>query len=357
MNVEMKDRSSSNAKDGDSFKEAKTKRSQGDSELKTSCITCKFKPNCEDAIPFYNGAAELYHGASQYNDEIYCREKLIFCYNFLKSLWEEGNENEKVAFIYLNNLDKNELAFKFIQNTYQSFFVHGDYKDSVMSVTKLGKAYFQKNELDFAERCLKIAYDAFLQTFHTLATKDDEPYEFLYNSFDDYLSILYANNKVRVAIESCENVLKVIEQYEQNKTRIVHVYGFLLISLIVNEDVEKFEPKAEVAKSACVKNSDYRFIENIINLHNNVREAKENSFRDNMIEVNVDYPVEVGKKLNSLFMEKKNLNLKNVSNNNNENNNYQNDFQNFNNNNLNDDDDLVVVVNDKNDESKRSDYL
>jgi hypothetical protein len=305
MNVELKKLDKFETKDQKSLKEADKYKSEGDFELKTSIICCKFKPNCEDAIPYYNQAINLYHAAGRFQDEIYCREKLCYCFRYLKSAWEEGNQHEKIAFINLDHLEKNTQAMISIQNAYQSFFVQGDYKDAVNSVKKMGHQFLEKDEVDLAERCLKIAYDAILAVFHTLATKKDEPYDFLYTALDDYIAILFKNNKVRIAIEVIENALKVIDQYEENKSQIAHVYGFLLISLIVNEDEESLKIKGEQAKSLCDKNSDVRFIENIINLHQHIKDAKENQFRDGMIEINVDYPIEVAKKLNNAFIDAK----------------------------------------------------
>lgn len=305
MNIELKS-SSREAKSGD-LKDAKTHRSRGDSEIKTSCITCKFKPNCEDAIPFYTQAAEIYHGASAWNDEIYCRDKLTFCYHTLKSLWEEGNEREKVAFIYLDKLDNKDMAYKWIQNAYLCFFQQGEYKDAVNALKKLGQLYLEKDDLEYAEKCLKGAYEAFLQVFHTLATKKDEPYDFLYAALDIYLSILHRNNKVKLANESCQNVIKVIEQFEEKKTKIIHVYGLYLLGLIIVEDDNNFNVQAEAAKNTADKISDRRFIENIDSLYECIRDCNENQFGDCMIEINVDYPIEVTKKLNEIFLSRKKM--------------------------------------------------
>lgn len=311
MNVELKNLEKSNTFDQNKLNEATNSKSKGESELKTCVAFCKFKPNCEDAIPYFNQAAELFHGAGNWKEEISCREKLIFCFRNLKSEWEEGNQHEKIAELYLHQLEDNKSTLISVQNAYQSFFIHGDYKDAVNTVKKLGHQFYEKDEIDEAERCLRIAYDAFLQVFHVLATKKEESYEYLYSALDEYINILYRNNKVRIAIDALENIIKIIDQYEDNKSRVIHVYGFLLLSLIVNEDESIFTSRSEAAKIVSPKSSDYRFIENIINLNENIKEGREDRFRDCMIEVNIDYPNEICKKLNNLFMDRKEK-LKNV---------------------------------------------
>ena len=351
MNVELK-LEKVKTREITNLKEANKSKSDGDAELSTSCLFCKFKPNCVDAIPYFNQAASLYHASGQWTEEIYCREKLVFCFRTLRSAWEEGNQHEQIAFIYLDHLEKNTLAMTSIQNAYQSFFVHGDYKDAINALKKVGHQFLEKDEIDFAERCLKIAYDAFLAVFHTLATKKDEPYEFLYSALDDYLAILFRNNKVRIAIDALENVIKIIEQYEENKSQIAHVYGFLLICLIVNDDENGLMNRGEYAKSNCPKNSDYRFIENIINLQQIIKEGKDNQFRDNMIEINIDYPVDVCKKLNNTFADAKEK-LKNDNNmiKERKENKGKEDIVEI------EDDDLIVIVNDNSDNRERDDYL
>lgn len=285
-------------------KEAKENKEKGDSEIKTSCICCKFKPNCLNAVPYYIKAADLYHASSQWNEELYCREKLVFCHQNLKSHWEEGFEHQKMAFLYLNQLNNKEKAFKSIQNSYQAYFTKAEYKDAIEALSKLAKSYYDQNDLDYSERCLKIAYDSLLQVFHTLASQKDEPYEFMYGSLDQYLSVLFKNDKVRLAIESCENVIKVVDPYEEDKSRVAHIYGFMLLGLIINEDELKFKDTAESAKNVCTKYSDRKFIENIEQLYESIQDCKENKYRDYMIEINVEYPAEVGKKLNNLILDR-----------------------------------------------------
>ena len=82
MNVELK-LEKNNTREVINLKEANKSKSDGDAELSTSCLFCKFKPNCVDAIPYYNQAATLYRAAGQWAEEIYCREKLVFCFRDL----------------------------------------------------------------------------------------------------------------------------------------------------------------------------------------------------------------------------------------------------------------------------------
>lgn len=303
MNVEL--RGYEESKYSNELKNARLKRQMGDSEIQTGCLICKFKPNCEDAIPFYVEAAEAFHGAKLLKDELYCREKLAYCYRVLNSEWEEGNEHEKIAYIYLNGLDNQEAAWKAIQNAYNSYFKKAEYKDAVNSVKKLGELYKARDSLDHAEKCLKIAYEAFLQTFHTFATKNDEPYEFLYVALDVYLAILVKMMKFKTAIETCDNAIKASEQFEENTDKLLHIYGFALFTCIVSDDNSTFKSIVESAKNKCKNYSDTKWINNIEKLDEAIQGVNEHQFIDCMIEIDTVYPIEITKKLNEAFILKK----------------------------------------------------
>jgi hypothetical protein len=295
------------------LKEARQNKEAGDSEIKISCLLCKFKPNCLEAIPYYIAAADAYHTMQIWSEEIYCREKLAYCHRSLKSDWEEGNEYEKIAYIYLNQLQSSEQALKFVQNAHNAYFSKGDYPDSINCLTKIAHVYItDRDEYENAEKCLKIAYNAILQTFHLLGTKEDEPTDFIYRAIDSYTSVLYKNDKVRIGIEACENILKIIQQYETNKSRIVQVYGLLLVGCIINEDFNKFNENASLAKTFCIRNSDIRFIENLQDLYEVIVEGKaENIFRNKMIDLE-SYPVEITSKLQSMYYDRVKTLKKNV---------------------------------------------
>jgi hypothetical protein len=306
MNVELQ-RAKGDSRNVVDLKQAHDDRKRGDAELKTSCICCKFKPSCDEAIPFYSQAADMYKGAGMFNDELYCREKLIFCFRYTKSPEEEGIEYGKISKIYLTRLNNLELGFNNLQNAYRSYFSKAEYESAIKLAYDIGDIYnTDKNEIDYAEKSYKIAYDGMLQVFHDVVTRKKDPKEFLYRALNKYLAILIKNNKVRIAIESCEEALKVIEPVEEDKSRVVETYGFLLLALIVNEEDIKFREKVDTAKSQCRKNADYRLVGNIERLFDSIKEGNEKGFSDCMIEVNSEYPVDLCKKLATLFNNSKN---------------------------------------------------
>jgi hypothetical protein len=301
-------------KNRDSTQEALLNKQRGDSEVNTSCIMCKFKPNWLDAVPFYISAADQYHGLNMWREELDCRGKLALCHNNLKSEWEEGNQYEKMANIYLMQLNDSKMAFQMIQNAYRAYFIKSEYKDAVNGLTNIADFFNQKDETDYAEKCLKIAYDCILQVFHTLATKQDEPLEFMYRSLDRYFAILFKNNKVRIVISDCESVLKVIQPLEENTSRIVHFYGMLLLALIVNEDDAQFKLMWE-QQPQTDKSADIRFLENFSKVMESFQNPNEKQYKVAMIEINVDYPIEVCKKVQELFIEKVKNNKSKANNN------------------------------------------
>ncbi len=203
MNIELK--SKEEQQSTPDLTEAQQKRQAGDDELKTSCLMCKFKPNFLDAIPYYKNASQLYHSARAFRDEIYCREKLAYCLRENKSKWEEGNEYDQLASIYLDYLNDPQGAWKAINNAYQAYFRSNEYKDAVDCVRKLGEKFkakdsdesLNKEYSEYAEKCLKQGYDAFLQIFHLFASKKEEPYGFLYTALDSYIAILISGNKIK----------------------------------------------------------------------------------------------------------------------------------------------------------------
>lgn len=286
-------------------KEADKNRKHGDAEIKTSCVSCKFKPNTHDAIPFYQQAADSYRAAQKYNDEIYCREKLIFCFQHQKSLYEEGSEHQKLSLIYLI-LKKYDLTIKSINNSYQCLIQNADYQDAVKSVLSIADKFQEINELGQAENCYKIGYDGFKLVFHVIATKKEEPTIFLYNALFQYLNILIKNNKIKLAIESCESAIKTIEPFEKDKSKIVETYALLLVLNILNNDIVEFKNKIELARKHCGKNSDLRFIQDIESIPLDIENGEDNQFRKHTVDVKVIFPNEIYKKLFEMYEENKN---------------------------------------------------
>ena len=305
MNNELEMENSARALKVDT-KEADRNRKEGDSEINTSCITCKFKPNFHDAIPFYQLAADSYRSAHKFNDEIYCRQKLVLCFRNLKSIWEEGSEQEKIAGIYLNNLKKYDLAIKSINNAFKCYFDNAEYYDALNALLNTSNKLIELKEIEQAENCLKIGYDCFKSVFHVLATKKDQPNFTIYNALYQYFNILVKNNKIKSGIESCEAAIKTIEPFEQDKSKIVETYVYLLIFLLLDNDLIEFKNKMELARRHCDKSSDLRFLQDVESIPFDIENSQENQFKNHTVEIKVRFPNEINKRLNEYFYEMKN---------------------------------------------------
>lgn len=303
MNVEL-ERANLEPSKLRNLKEADDNRSRGDDEISTSCICCKFKPNCDDAIPYYSSAADIYHGANQWKDEIYCREKLAFCFRKTNSPWEEGNEYEKIAKIYLNNLRNMEACYQSTQNAYNSYFIKAEYASAIKCLTSIATGFLDNDEDELAEKCLKLAYDGFLQVFHVVSAKTEESNDFLYKALDKFIAILVSLGKLKEAVDANEKAIKVIEPSEQDKSRTAEAYRLLLITYILNGDEGIFKDKAEAALTVCVRNSDRKMIDNVSRLYAALKEGNEKRFDDCMIELNVELPIEITRKLSEMIKKK-----------------------------------------------------
>jgi hypothetical protein len=280
-------------------------KQKGDSYIKTSCIMCKFKPNFEDAIPFYKTAADQFHTQTNFKEEIYCREKLAFCFRSLTSEWEEGNEYNKIAVIQVKNLQDYNTALQTIHNAYNSFFIKGEYKYSIDCVTKLSQTFMELNEVAFAEKCLKMAFEGVLTVFHSIASKPEEPTDFLYGAINRYMAISFRLNKIDCIIESAEKLVKVTEPYETNKSQVANMYGYYLIGLMLKEDKVAFGDVAAKAKSG-LEYREAKIISNVESMYENLISLNEMQFKNNVIELEYDH--EVSKYLLNLFKERKEKN-------------------------------------------------
>jgi hypothetical protein len=282
--------------------QANTNKERGDSYIKTSCMMCKFKPNFEDAIPFYKSAADEYHAQNNFKEEIYCREKLVVCFRSLTSEWEEGNEYNKIANVQVINLQDYSGAVQTIQNAHNSFFIKGEYKFAIDSVTKLANKLMEINEITYAEKCLKIAFESVLTVFHSIASKPDEPTDFLYKAIEKYMALNFKLNKIDNVIESAEKLIKVIEPYEADKELVANIYGYYLLGLMIKDNKELFNDTAAKGK-ASADYKEYAIINNFENIYDNLVSQNETMFKRNVRDLSYDH--EVHKYLLNLFQIRK----------------------------------------------------
>jgi hypothetical protein len=281
---------------------ADVNKKKGDAYMKTSCITCKFKPNYDDAIPFYKTAADQYHGQNKIKEEVYCREKLVDCFHNLNSEWEEGNEYNKVANLQVKNLQDYNAALITIQNAYNAFFIKGEYKYAIDSVTKLSEKFLEVQEIPYTEKCLKIAFEGVLTVFHSIASRPDEPTDFLYSAISRYMAINFKLNQIDNIVDSADKLIKVIEPYETNKSQVANMYGYYLIGLMLKGNRNAFNEVALKAKTG-LEYQESLIISNIESLYENLNHLNEMEYKNNVREL--EYDNEVNKYLLNLFQKNK----------------------------------------------------
>ena len=296
MNVEMKMKVDANQLANS--KQAQELKIQGDSELKTSCLLCKFKPNYLDAIPFYKNAANLFKSALSYDEEIYCREKLTLCFRNINSFEEEGKEFENISFIYFAK-NKYSESIKVMNNAFQSYFSHPSYDDAVDCMKSLASKFLEINDLDNAEKCLEICYQTFLKIFHTF--KKDDPTKIFYDAIEQYVSVLFQNDKIRISINCLNQLIKVSSESEENKFKTLIFYCFLISAHLVNEDEENLIKISEEAKKFCQTNSDYSLVDSLLQTWEAIKKSDSNNFSYCITTLQYHLPHEIVKKLKSLF--------------------------------------------------------
>jgi tetratricopeptide (TPR) repeat protein len=291
----------------ENINEANHYKAEGDNEIKTSCIMCKFKPNYLDAVSSYISAADKFHNLQEYKEEIYCREKLVLCHRNLESEWEEGNEYDKIAKIYLFNLQDFPKAMQSVQNAHNAFFTKGEYKNAIDCVNKLSTKFADMGEDSYVEKCLVIAFEAVLMVFHTIATKPEEPTDFIYDAINNYFSILFKLDQIDNVIQSAEKVIKVVEPYESDKSNVGNMYGYLLMGLMLKNEKIKFDTICSTVKG----NLEYRSAESVYfveNIYDAIINFKEEEFKDNVRRL--EYNNEIIKYLHKYYKSYKETNEK-----------------------------------------------
>lgn len=290
-----------------SLQDARNNYAQGNEFITTSCLKCRFSPSYIDAIPLFKNAGEKFHGVAKYDEEICCRKKLTECFRATKSYWEEGNEYDKMAQVQLKQLNKPEEAFTSICNAHNAFVAAKEYESSIKSLSKIASEFFEVSQADYAERILKIIYDCALKYFHVLLFNNDEntSHSYLYEALDKYIDVLYFNKKHDEATENIENLLKLMENEEPDKSKLLRYYGIMMIGFIILKRPNEYEDNAKIAremKSSGVE--DYGVIKIIDSLNEGIKNAMDDTTLNAKIaDLCREYPVNIGKLLKAKLKE------------------------------------------------------
>ncbi len=276
-------------------------RNEGDSDLKVCYIFCKCDPDYLSAVPNYEKAAKQYHTAKNYKEEIYCREKLVLCQRNLKDTYSEGSNLEKIANVYLQNLNMCEDAFKSINNAHLAYRTKGDYQFEILCLVNLAQIYRDKNELVYAEKCLKLAHDEISHIAHIVTSDKEHSYDYIYKAMNNYCVILILQNKMNETINACQDFLKAFEEYEDKKSKVIIFYGLMAISLILTENHDKVNDIFEEAKKICQQVTDYETMNNINECYKYLKEGNDERFNMALRIVDVDYDNAVIKKFKEAY--------------------------------------------------------
>ena len=283
------------------LQEAEDDKSRGLSELKTCSILFKCKPNYERAIPYFKNAAQNYAKIRNTKEEIFCRNKLVECFRQLKEFWQEGNELEQLSFLHLNELNDHKESLTAIINAHNAYYAQGEYQESSNCIKKIALLMKQQNQLDICEKMLKISYNSSLKYGHLVISKDDVS-DFIYKTFHFYFGILIANNKTRIAIESCDPLAKSIESYEKDKSEIFSIYLCKLIAMIINEESDN---EISIVIKKCEEwikdRDDESRLQAVLKVKEAVSTGNLKLFTDNLYQVSMSLDNEVTKKLKQLL--------------------------------------------------------
>jgi len=280
---------------------AEEAKGKGDAALKVCYLLCKCDPDYLGAVPSYERAAKNFGLAKRYEDEIYCREKLILCHREIKDTYSEGRNYERIAMIYVQNLNDYDSAYKYIENAILAFRTKGDYHYEINCLVTMAQNFKEKDKLDYAEKTLKLAHDEIAKISHIVTLSKEHSYDYIYKAMNLYCSVLILLNKLKETINICQEFIKAFEEYEENKSKIIVFYGLIAISFILIEDESNAGKIFEESKKICQVNSDYETMNNISDCWNYLKQGNEERFNMALRVVDVDYDNALVKKIKAFF--------------------------------------------------------
>lgn len=273
-------------------------RDRGLENLKTCAILFKCSPNYEEAIPYLKSAANGYKSLRNLKEEMFCRLQLIECFRKTDSLWEEGNEYERVSQIQIFELKDNVSGQKNIINAHRAFYEKGDYQEANNCIYKTVVNLRQDSaNLDSSEKLLKVSFESLLKYSHVLLSKDEQS-DFIYKTFKLFIATLVQNNKTRNAIESCDLMIKAIKNFESNKSNLFDVYLTKIVCMIINESLESELAQVYCECEAFIEDrEDFKKLKAAKDIKEAIDFNIERKFNENIYLVGVSLDNELVKKL------------------------------------------------------------
>jgi len=264
--------------------------------MKLCLCCCKCSPYYDNAVTYYENAAEIYHRCQKFKEEIYCLEQATICNRHLNESWKEGINYEKIATIYLSNLSKYQEAFQAIHNGRNALKSKGEYKDSLNCLLSAGKKFREMNQLSYANKCLKLAFDDCLEYFGKVSKgKADLMYTF-FHVLDLHIALLFISDQFKEALDSANSFLKAMKIEKFPSTKISKCVGIVVIcNLILGDNKNNDNLLSDF------RNEDSTIIPDLERLHNSYINADKENFLDSRRMIEPYYDNSIIKKLSEAF--------------------------------------------------------
>ena len=282
--------------DNKTIKEANDLLEEGESEMSVCWLFCKCKPNYMDAVTSFERAADLFHQCNNFQEEIKCRQRAVVCNRALGECYKEGNNLEKVANIYLINFSKFHEAIQSIENAHVAYRSKGEYKSSLNCLLKISKIFRDMNQLEFALKCMEIAFNACIQMTSSTSGKEEDAIFTIYNVFEFYIVLLFSYENYQQALLASSNFSKSLSN-EKYQSKTMKCYGIVVICNLILED---FNANNSVFESNYSDNSG--IISDLLVLHNSYMNAEKENFNDSLRNISVNYDNIIIKRLNDCFV-------------------------------------------------------
>ena len=292
-------------KQNKTYKEAKEDKLEGMSNIKTSCLICKFKPNYLDAIPNFRSAADSFFGLGKtypklYKEnlileEIFCREKLILCYENEKSWIDAADQGIKLAKYYVIYYKNYDMAFKTLENaiiTYLQTTKSGNANvlKAIKALNEMGILFLEHNQDEWANKNYKYSYDTILSLFPGQA-KSDQPYECLYDGLFEYFDYLFSKRNFETCINKLLEIIQlisptemelenreIIQGKENDVDKILTFYYKIICICICEENEEKLNEYIEKANSIISDSVQRTIINEFRDIFKSTQEGNEKDF-------------------------------------------------------------------------------
>ena len=278
---------------------------RGNELLQTSCIKCRCSPDYTGAIPFFKKAADIFRGCGKFEHEIQSREKLIKCFRFENSFWEEGNEYEKICKVQLNQLKSTAEAYNSIINAYNAYSSNHTYEDGIKALTKSSSEFLDNGNKNEAEKILEFAYQEIDRYYHVLTLNEEESHLYIYECVEKYIDLLFNHEKFDKASFTAQKFAELIEKENKEEKRYISkYYGFQSIAELLLKNEKKFETAIQKGLQNAESDDDFcSKINRLVSVVNQNERENEKLIKNLYSELSKRCPTSIGKNLYNKYIQ------------------------------------------------------